>query len=209
MKKGYTHISANLDRSGSMIGIIDDMKGGFLTFLEEQKKVEGDITLSVSIFDTQYDKICEFVDVRTTDLDLSTYTPRGGTALRDSLAKLINETGAKIASMNEEDRPEKVILISITDGQENASTEISAEQLKEMIKHQEDVYNWQVVYLGANQDSYAAGSAIGIRSNSTMNFMANTDGINAMYASLSTSTSNYRNATLSTEQLDLNTIKKQ
>lgn len=205
MKTGYTHISANLDRSGSMMGIIDDMKGGFLTFLEEQKKVEGDLTLSVSIFDTEYDKICEFADVRSSELDLSSYKPRGGTALRDSLAKLINETGNRIAAMNEEDRPEKVILISITDGQENASTEISAEQLKEMIKHQEDVYNWQVVYLGANQDSYAAGGSIGIDHNKTMNFMANTDGINVMYANLSNSTSNFRSAKLSSEQLDLTT----
>ena len=41
MKQDLTEIVVILDRSGSMSSIKDDVIGGFNSFIEEQRKVEG------------------------------------------------------------------------------------------------------------------------------------------------------------------------
>ena len=46
MKKDYTHIAVVLDRSGSMSGCQNDTIGGFNQFLNSQKKVEGEATMT-------------------------------------------------------------------------------------------------------------------------------------------------------------------
>ena len=51
-----THITAVLDRSGSMRNLAADTIGGFNKFLEDQKATEGEATLTLVLFDDHYDK---------------------------------------------------------------------------------------------------------------------------------------------------------
>jgi hypothetical protein len=55
-KKNNTpvHISVVLDRSGSMATIADDMVGGFNTFVDEQKRVDGAARVTLVQFDSVY-----------------------------------------------------------------------------------------------------------------------------------------------------------
>jgi hypothetical protein len=55
MKKNYTHLVLLIDRSGSMWDIKNDMEGGIKTFLDEQKKVDGECTVTIAQFDDRYD----------------------------------------------------------------------------------------------------------------------------------------------------------
>jgi hypothetical protein len=48
MKSGYTHIAIVLDRSGSMASCADDTVGGFNKFIEDQKRVPGEATLTLT-----------------------------------------------------------------------------------------------------------------------------------------------------------------
>lgn len=191
MKKGYTHIAILLDSSGSMGSIKTDIVGGFNTFIDEQKKLDSETTVTLVQFDSDYRSIYDTIDLKEIkELTISDYTTGGLTALNDSLATLINATGKQLAALPEEERPEKVLLVAITDGYENASKEYSTSQVKDMIKHQEDIYNWSVAYIGANQDSFAEAKTRGM--SAALNFTADSKGIDTMYKSLSRSTVSYR-----------------
>ncbi len=198
MKKNYTHVAVLIDRSGSMQSIKSDVIGGFNQLVEDQKKVPGELTLSLIQFDEnmglQYDTLNDFSPINEAILlDESNYVPRGMTPLNDSLARLINETGAKLASMDESERPEKVLIVSITDGLENKSREHTKSSLKELISRQEGLYKWQFLYIGANQDAFSEGNARGISAN--YKFDANAAGAKKMNKVMSSTLTSYRSAT--------------
>lgn len=193
MKKDYTHISIVLDRSGSMEEVAKDTIGGFNTFLKSQKECPGKATLSMFQFDTEYEELYNFKDIQDVkNLSCKTFVPRGCTALHDAIGRCINETGQKLSDMKEEDRPEKVIFVIITDGLENSSKEFHAPQIKEMIKKQSEIYSWTFTYIGANQDAILVGESIGILGSNTLNYTANSVGTQSLYNTLSNNVKSYR-----------------
>jgi predicted RNase H-related nuclease YkuK (DUF458 family) len=62
------------------------------------------------------------------------------------------------------------MVVVITDGLENASTDYTREKIKKMISHQEDVYKWQFIYIGADPNAYQEATSIGINVNSTVRY---------------------------------------
>lgn len=163
MKAGFTYIMMLIDRSGSMSRLRDDTIGGFNTFIAEQRKVPGKAVLTLAQFDDQFQIDYEAKDILVVpDLTPETFVPRGGTALRDALARLMISSGAKLSAMPEDERPENVICVVITDGRENASKETPANILKEMIDLQTNKYNWKFLFLGANMDATLVGGALGM-----------------------------------------------
>jgi hypothetical protein len=52
MKPDYTHIAIILDRTGSMESIRDDVIGGFNSFLEEQRQLAGEATITLVQLDS-------------------------------------------------------------------------------------------------------------------------------------------------------------
>lgn len=193
MKKDYEHVSILLDRSGSMQQIKNDVIGGFNQFIEDQKKVPGEMSLTLLSFASNGDTSLMYDTVKLPDIKPLTddsYRPAGMTALNDSFVQLINMTGNKLGELTEEERPDKVLIVCITDGEENNSIEHSTETLKQIITHQKEKYNWEFVYIGANQDSFAEAEKRGIKKSA--NYNADADGTKAMYASLSASNVRYR-----------------
>lgn len=195
MKSNYTHISMLLDRSGSMGSIKDFIIEGFNNFIKDQKKEPGELSVTLVQFDTEYETLFDFKGINDIPiLDGNIYVPRGMTALNDSWVRLIEETGARLASYKDEDRPEKVLLISLSDGLENASKKYAPPEgdkyIKDLVERQERDYNWKFVYIGANQDSKKEGATRGV--NNYMNFKTNKAGVSSAYASLSTETAKYR-----------------
>jgi hypothetical protein len=178
MNFNYTDISIVVDRSGSMESIMGDMEGAIKHFLDEQKKVDGKCTVSLYEFDYAYNPVYENVPVKETkDYVLN---PRGATALNDAIGRTINSLGAKYSNMPEDERPGKIFFIVVTDGHENASKEFTAAKIKEMVKHQSDVYNWSFVYLGANQDAVLNGSQLGFNVDNSMTYAASQSGVACM-----------------------------
>ena len=153
--KDYVDIVCVLDRSGSMESIKSDAIGGFNKFLDDQKSTPGNAKLSVILFDDRYEVLYEDKELSTAEyLTDETFVPRGWTALYDALGKTIFDTGERLANLNENERPSKVIVAVLTDGMENASKDYNRERVSNMIKHQRDVYNWEFVFLGANIDNF-------------------------------------------------------
>lgn len=193
MKPNYTHIAILVDRSGSMQSIQKDMELGLKSFIEQQKTVPGECTFSLADFDTEYVEIFNFAQLNEFNYNLK---PRGGTALIDSMVRLIDSVGQSLAEKAEDERPEKVLFITITDGEENSSCEFSSEDLKKRIQTQENDYKWQFVYLGANQDAFSVAGKYGISNLSAKSrgFVANDLGVQDAFEDLILSTKVYRSA---------------
>lgn len=191
MNFNYTDISIVVDRSGSMESIRGDMEGAIKHFLDEQKKVDGKCTVSLYEFDNAYNSVYENVPVKETkDYTLN---PRGMTALNDAIGRTINSLGEKYRKMPEDERPGKIFFIVVTDGHENASKEFGGDKIKEMVKHQSDVYNWSFVYLGANQDAVLTGANLGFTIDNSMTYAASQSGVNCMAGLLSRRVNTVRN----------------
>ena len=88
--------------------------------------------------------------------------PRGTTALLDSVARIVLDAGKRLAALPEDQRPGTVIVGIMTDGLENASREWSHPQVKQLIETQTRDYQWQFLYLGADQDAVEVGMSIGV-----------------------------------------------
>ena len=181
-----------LDRSGSMASIKNDTIGGVNTFIDVQKKEPGEMTLTLCQFDTEYDVVYNAIPIdKVPGLTDSSFMPRGSTALLDSACKLIIDTGKMLSELAEENRPERVMVVIITDGEENASREQTKKSLADIVKHQEEVYKWQFIYIGANQDSFSEGAAMGMHG---VNYVGNGQGTAAMYAAVTKNVSENRKA---------------
>lgn len=187
MKKGFVDISVLLDRSGSMDKVRMDTIGGFNSFIEEQKKDEvNDIRLSLYQFDDNYQVDYENQSIKIAPaLSEKTFVPHGWTALYDAIGKTMKSMGERYSKMSEEDRPEKVIFVVITDGEENSSTEYSFDDVKTMIEHQQSKYNWKVIFLGSELKTVNQAKSMGVSSGNTLNYKNNSRGISAMYKSMS------------------------
>lgn len=187
-----THISVILDRSGSMASIKNDIIGGFNTFLELQKKSKNKITLSLVQFDTEnhYEVIHDMQPIKNiSELTPETFVPRGGTPLLDTLGKSIGELEGKIVHMKK-GKPDNVVVVIITDGQENASHEYRKDQIAKIIKDRQDA-GWQFVFLSADLNAIGDASAYGITRQTTMAYDANAKGTSNMFRSLSMNVTAY------------------
>lgn len=194
MKKGYTHIAVVLDRSGSMSSIKTDTIGGFNEFLKGQKAVPGQATLTLAQFDHEYDVLFDMADLQSVpELTDETFVPRGATALWDAIGRTIVGEGEKLKTLPEGERPEKVIFVIVTDGEENSSQEYrDSSAINAKIEHQRAVYGWEFIFLGANQDAVATARRLGIQAQHSLTYVANATGVTDAYASVSRNIANYR-----------------
>jgi len=161
MKKEYTHISMVIDRSGSMGSCWSDVTGGFAKLIQDQKLLDKPCTFTLVAFDNEYLKPADFEDIKNV-AEVLDFAPRGSTALLDAVGKSIVETGEKLAALNEDERPEKVLFVIQTDGRENASREFTAEKVKELIESQKADYNWEFMFLSADLSSLESARSWGV-----------------------------------------------
>lgn len=173
MKAGYTHITVVLDRSGSMQAIRTDAIGGFNQFLKDQQALPGEATLSLVQFNGEIFLQHEFTPLaEVKPLDEHTFIPQGNTALLDALGLAIYRTGQRLAALAEADRPEKVLVVVLTDGMENASRHYTPEKVAQMIRHQEKAYGWDFLFLAANQDAITTANGMGLAADRAVDFSA-------------------------------------
>lgn len=197
MKKDYTHIAVILDRTGSMESIRDDTIGGFNAFLNAQKAEPGLATLTLVQFDSQdpYEIVHRFKLLsEIPELSRATFVPRATTPLLDAMGRGINDLEKSLGDLSESERPSRVVMVIITDGQENASREFRKDQIGKMIREKQEESGWQFVFLSADLDSIGDALQHGIYASSVLAHDKNEHGVSAAWASLSRSISDYRAA---------------
>lgn len=199
MRDDFCDITIVLDESGSMDVVRDDTIGGVNGFLKAQRALPGKCTLSLMKFNHEDRPVFTGRPIaEAPDLTHATYAPTGNTALLDALGRSIEEAGSRFKAMAEAERPGKVIVVVVTDGQENSSRVWSKEKIREAVEHQTQQYKWEFVFLGANIDAFAEAGALGMSMANTIQTHATPQSTTASYAALAINTSNYRSGAAKT-----------
>ncbi|HAQ07782.1 MAG TPA: hypothetical protein DCR24_09760, partial [Bacillus bacterium] len=185
MNKNLTEIIFLLDRSGSMSGLEGDTIGGFNSFVKNQCEVEGETLLTTVLFDDHYEVLWNGIVAKNAKLTDKEYFVRGTTALLDAVGKSILDVGHRLMKTGEERRPGKVLFVITTDGMENASREFTYEKVKELIKHQQEKYKWEFIFMGANIDAAREADSLGIDVENAFTFEASRKGVENMYEMIS------------------------
>ena len=186
MKKNLTELVFILDRSGSMAGLERDTIGGFNAMMEKQKQEPGETLVSTVLFDHTSQVIYDRVPLENLQpLTEKEYYVRGSTALLDAVGGAIRHIGNVHKYAREEDVPEKTLFVITTDGMENASRRYDYDRVKAMIRHQQERYGWEFLFLGANIDAAQEAGRFGIRPECAADYHADSRGTRVIYESLS------------------------
>ncbi len=171
MRENLTEIVFILDRSGSMSGLESDTIGGFNSMIAKQQKEEGEAIVSTVLFDDETDVIHDRLAIgEVKKLTEEDYYVRGCTALLDAIGGAIHHIGNVHKYAREEDRPAKTLFVITTDGLENASRHYSFKDVKRLIKRQQEKYNWEFLFLGANIDAIEVAGNMGISRDRAANY---------------------------------------
>jgi uncharacterized protein YegL len=162
MKDKLIHVAFIIDSSGSMSGSESDVIGGFKKNIEEQKAVkDGEciVTLYEFASDVKQVYLGKTLD-KVEDLD---YRVGGMTRLYDGIGTAVDDIGKWLSNMDESERPSKNLIVIITDGGENSSTDYRLKDIKDRIKEQTEKYSWDFIYLGNDLSDAKDANDIGIR----------------------------------------------
>lgn len=165
MKQGLAEVICILDMTGSMAGQVSDTLGGFNQFIKEQREVPGECKVTVIFFNSEeYTVWQDAVDLKDIpELTGLVYRPNMNTPLIDAMAKTIVNVGKRLEATPEDERPERVLVMTMTDGQENWSKEYTFQRLVDMIRTQREEFSWEFLFLGADLDSFGQGQQLGIK----------------------------------------------
>lgn len=196
MKDGLIHVCFVLDESGSMYPSTDDVKGGFNSVINEQKaQAKGGCIISLFKFNDKVTPVYLGKDVNDIDGNNLDYLAGGCTAMNDGIGTAIDSVGKWLAAMDENERPEKNLIVIMTDGYENASREYTLSEVRDRIKHQTEKYDWSFVYMGTNiTDSTYSKALIDGLKNCTSMFNSRKD-VDSSYDAINAVTTKWRGLT--------------
>ena len=176
-----TEIIFVIDKSGSMGHLVSDTIGGFNSFIESQKALDGKTTLTTILFDSTWKTLHNGVDIHEVNpMTTSDYIAGGMTAMLDAIGETINQVQDRHDELGEE-KPNNVLFVITTDGEENYSCKFNKSQIEKMIKHQTNGHGWNFMFLGANMDAVKEAESIGIKSDYAVNYDYSSVGTRAVY----------------------------
>jgi uncharacterized protein YegL len=190
-----TLINYIVDESGSMGGIADQVRTGFVEYVGELKKnAEGDISLTLTTFNTV--TTTPYVAKPIKEISSIDYQPGGMTALYDAISSTIKKVESQV------DDNTNVITVIMTDGFENSSRESTEKDVNNLITAKQATGRWTFVFLGADQDAWATARGLGLSAGNVMSYdksghqYAMASLANATVTRTSTASSSGVNATL-------------
>jgi len=196
MRHGHTAILICLDETASMEVVRDATISAFNEFIQDQRKVAGTAEVWLLRFNTLYNHLerpSYFADLGGVMLlTRENYVPRANTPLYDAVGTMVDAVGKEFAGRPDHERPEKVVMLIQTDGEENSSREYTSHQVREMIERQQKDYNWKFVFLGAAQEAWVAGQMMGIHRSSTIAYDHTGQGTGQVMMMASAAASSYR-----------------
>ena len=133
-----------LDRSGSMSSLWDEALGSINGYV---KGLPADSRVVLATFDSHGHDFYEVIRDTTAgdwkNLSNDDAMPRGGTPLFDASGRMMWRIM--------DDNPDRAVLVTMTDGEENSSHHFRQVDVKRMVQDLERK-DYQVVFLGANFD---------------------------------------------------------
>ncbi|MCA8900912.1 MAG: VWA domain-containing protein [Hyphomonas sp.] len=160
MSTANVHSYILLDRTGSMSGIWDEALSSVNAYAGNVSGEAGDVVpeLTLAVFDAhdglQFDVLRRSVTPdKWKPVTNDEASPRGMTPLFDAIARII--------AMAEADKPEKAMIVIMTDGEENSSREVTKAGVKAALERVEK-RGWEAVFLGAEFANFADADSVGI-----------------------------------------------
>lgn len=192
MKKNLTELVFILDKSGSMHGLEGDTIGGYNSLLEKQKAVEGEAVITTALFNDGYELLHDRIDIQAVNpITESEYRVGGCTALVDAIGNTLHKIDNAQRNTAEDFRAEKVLCVIITDGQENASREFTADKVKALVEQYKEK-GWEFIFLGANIDAIETASHYGIAPSRAQGYVATEEGTALNYEAVCHAAEAYR-----------------
>jgi hypothetical protein len=181
-----TVIAAILDKSGSMAPLQYEVISGFNKFLAEQQAVPGEARIHVTLFDTSVVHHDRGSDVRAAKpLDGTSYQPGGMTALLDAV-------GATLSALRSDyGKGDDVMVLIVTDGQENSSHRFKRDDVSGMIDAARSD-GWEFMFMGADETAWSEAANMGISASSVSTYTHDAEGVHAAYAQMSACVSEKR-----------------
>lgn len=182
-----TEVIFLIDKSGSMSRLTNDTIEGFNGFIESQKD-DTKTLLTTVLFDTRWKTLHDGLDVYEVEqMTTKDYIAGGGTALLDAIGETINNVQDRHDELGE-DKPNKVLFVITTDGEENSSRKFTKAQVNKMIKHQTNGHGWTFMFLGANMDAVSEATSLGISNDYAINYCHTARGTSAVYDTITCAT---------------------
>jgi len=207
MNENLTELVCIIDRSTSIRtnNMIDSTIEGFNALVAKQKEEPGEAKMTLILFDgdrmspdSAYEVRHDGVDIHSVfELNGDNFRPKGMTALYDSIGRTIDRVKNRIANTPDAERPAKIIVTIITDGEENSSVEYTKESVKTLIESMEKDFNWTFLFLGAGIDAMQSGISLGISVANTMSFDSTSTSTAATYRKMSHTMSSARGMSVS------------
>ncbi len=175
MKNKRTYYQLLLDRSGSMSSCIEQTVDGVNQQILRIKEIAGrfpeqELYTSLTLFNHKISPSWDRINPeKLRELTFSDYAPGGRTALFDAIGMTINHLQQSIGEEAEQDEASIVIVI-VTDGYENASTDFSHKQVASMIHDLEETGKWTFSYIGATLDAVEIAQHLNIRKSNAIMF---------------------------------------
>lgn len=188
----FFNIVMILDESGSMENIRYKMIESINSLIEEQKQVkERPATFTLVKFNNNINRVINYKKLNEiTNLTSNDYVPNGSTALFDAIGNTINWF------RNERN----VLLIIVTDGQENASHEYTRQEIMHMIEDKQKNNGWTYVYLSSDVNTFTQGNDLGFGMSKYSANVMNVRFYDSEIQNVSNAVRNYRSAGISVQQ---------
>ena len=157
-----TIISFILDETGSMGARKEATIAGFNEYVETLNKNGAKIIFTLTKFNSGKTEIVHKgvgLD-KVSKLTNENYRPTNGTPLFDAVGRTIQAVDEEVSAFPLDLKP-AVLVVIMTDGEENASVEFNNKRIVDMIRARESL-GWDFVYLGADHNAFKAAQSIGI-----------------------------------------------
>jgi hypothetical protein len=140
------------------------------------------ILVTLAQFDSEYETVYESITV--SEVPEYKLQPRGTTALVDSLYRLVSTVNEQVETAPEDEKPESIIIVTLTDGFENSSREFTSKALKGLVEAKTED-GWKFMFLGANIDAVATGAQYGFQAGLSITYAASSAGVRSSFSSAS------------------------
>jgi len=153
VSKKEKHISFILDETGSMMSIKDKTISDFKEYIQSIKSCKGVFTLTK--FNSNKVEVVYTKPIKDVpELTKTTYLPDATTPLYDAIGKTIK-------ALEVDEGKQELLVVILTDGQENASKEYDKKAIQALMKEKESK-GWTFVYLGVGQAAWDEGHKMGM-----------------------------------------------
>jgi Mg-chelatase subunit ChlD len=164
-----------IDRSGSMSGLEQMVVGGYNEHLSAVKNMQAtypdqQFLVSLLTFDDDVQWLVKPAPINElNELPNDAFKPRGMTALLDAIGKGIHQIESEYDRKIQNDEM-SVVLVIITDGEENASRFFNLRSIAHKIKERDQTGKWTFSFIGCDFDASNISKKLNIRRENVRNY---------------------------------------